>query len=81
MIKAFNENNFLEARKLQQKSIDMIRLLVKYGGIATGKSYMRFIGLNCGKFRAPVQNMTEEMYKEFSKDVRSLKMAELFSIL
>jgi N-acetylneuraminate lyase len=81
MIKAFNGNNFLEARKLQQKSIDMIRFLGQYGGIATGKCYMRFIGLDCGKFRAPVQNMTEEMYEEFSKDVRSLKMDELFSTL
>jgi N-acetylneuraminate lyase len=81
IIKAFNENNLPEARMLQQKSIDMIRLLGKYGGMATGKSYMRLIGLDCGKFRVPVQNMTEKMYEEFSNDVRSLKMDELFSAL
>jgi N-acetylneuraminate lyase len=79
MIKAFNENHLSEARNLQQRSIDMIRLLSKYGGMATGKSYMRFIGLDCGKFRAPVQNMTEKMFEDFSNDVRSLKMDELFS--
>ncbi|MFZ2791706.1 MAG: N-acetylneuraminate lyase, partial [Bacteroidales bacterium] len=64
---------------MQQKSIDMITLLGKYGGIATGKAYMRFIGLDCGKFRLPVRNMSEADYQAFVKDVRELGMDDLFS--
>src|SRR5690606_22354701 len=48
LIDAFNNNNLEQAQALQQKSIDMIRLLGKYGGIATGKAYMKLIGVDCG---------------------------------
>ncbi|MFA6851414.1 MAG: dihydrodipicolinate synthase family protein [Selenomonadaceae bacterium] len=79
LIKAYDEGNFADARKLQQQSIDMIRLLDKYGGIAVGKAYLRYIGLECGEFRLPVKNMTAEAYKSFEADVRALDMEDLFS--
>ncbi len=79
LIDAYENGQFVEARRYQQISIDMIRLLGKYGGIATGKAYMRYIGYDLGKFRSPVFNMTEEAYKEFCTDVKGLSMEELFS--
>jgi N-acetylneuraminate lyase len=79
MIEAFDGGDFETARKLQQKSIDMIRLLGKYGGIATGKAYLKYIGFDFGQFRLPVFNMTDEMYNQFEKDVRALNMEHLFS--
>jgi N-acetylneuraminate lyase len=79
LIEAFNRGDLPTARKLQQQSIDMIRLLGKYGGIATGKAYLKYIGLDFGQFRLPVKNMTSEMYDQFVKDVQSLKMEHLFS--
>ena len=79
MIEAFERNDQADARALQQKSIDMITLLGKYGGIATGKAYMRFIGLDCGEFRLPVRNMSSSDYQAFVKDVMSLGMDDLFS--
>ncbi len=79
LIKAFNDGNLDDARKLQQKSIDVIALLGKYGGIATGKAFMKYIGMDCGKFRAPVKNMTAKMYEDFVKDVDNLKLTSFFS--
>ncbi len=81
MMEAFDRNDLDKARALQQKSIDMITLLGKYGGIATGKAFMRFIGLECGEFRLPVRNMSRSDYDSFVKDVKSLEMDELFSKL
>ncbi|WP_167616029.1 dihydrodipicolinate synthase family protein [Maribellus sediminis] len=81
LIDAFENGDLDKARKLQQQSIDMIRLLGKYGGIATGKAYMRYIGFECGEFRLPVKNMSDDAYKEFEKDVHDLQMQELFSSL
>lgn len=81
LIEAFRQNNLDEAQKLQQKSIDMISLLGKYGGIATGKAFMRYIGIDCGEFRSPVKNMMADKYPEFEKDVISLGMDNLFSKL
>lgn len=81
LIKAFNDGDLKSARKLQQQSIDMIGLLGKYGGIGTGKAFMKYIGLDCGHFRQPVSVMNETDFKNFSKDVETLGMNELFSRL
>ncbi len=79
LIEAFNKGNLSEARKLQQLSVDIVTLLEKYGGIATGKAFMKYAGIDCGKFRSPVKNMPDEMYGDFVGDVRRLGMDELFS--
>jgi N-acetylneuraminate lyase len=81
MIEAFDRGDFIAARRLQQQSIDMIMLLGKYGGIATGKAYMKYVGFDCGEFRSPVKNMSENKFEKFAEDVRSLNMEHLFSKL
>jgi N-acetylneuraminate lyase len=72
LIEAFNHNNLHRAQQLQQKSIDMIRLLGKYGGIAVGKAYMKLVGVDCGEFRLPVSNMNKEQFENFKLDVSKL---------
>jgi len=79
MINAFDGGDFVRARRLQQQSIEMIRLLGKYGGIATGKAYMKYVGFDFGQFRLPVKNMTAGMYEKFVSDVQALQMEHLFS--
>ena len=78
LIRAFNDGDLSEARRLRKMSINMISLLGKYGGIAT-EAFMRYVGLDCGRFRLPVRNMTENRYTEFEKDVRNLGMDNMFS--
>lgn len=73
LIEAFRSGDMETAIRYQQLSIDMIRLLVKYGGIATGKAYMKLIGLDCGEFRLPVKNMSLEEFEMFKKDAEALK--------
>lgn len=73
MIDAFDRNDLEMARSLQQQSIDMICLLGKYGGIATGKAYMKLIGLDCGSFRLPVRNPDEDAFNRFREDVSTLR--------
>lgn len=72
LIDAFNSGDLATAQSLQQQSIDMIRLLGKYGGIATGKAYMKIVGIDCGAFRLPVANMTATRRQEFEKEVEAL---------
>ena len=79
LIDAFDKGDLVTARNLQQMSIDMIRLLGKYGGIATGKAYMKYVGMDCGQFRLPVKNMTTPDYEKFTEDVQALNMHEFFS--
>lgn len=79
IIESFHAGDLVLARRLQQKAIHMIRLLGKYGGIATGKAFMRYIGFHCGEFRSPVNNMSCEDYKKFTAEVKALEMEEWFS--
>ena len=72
LIDAFNSNNLEKAQALQQKAIDMIRLLGKYGGISVGKAYMKLVGVDCGQFRLPVENMREDQFENFKLDVAQL---------
>lgn len=81
LIDAFNNGDLKAANALQQQSIDMITLLGKYGGIATGKAYMKLLGIDCGEFRLPVKNMNAEQFEAFKKDTEQIGFAEFSSRL
>jgi len=68
-----------KAQALQQQSIDMISLLGKYGGIATGKAFMKVAGIDCGEFRLPVKNMNSAQFELFKKDVDQLNFSSFCS--
>lgn len=72
LMAAFDRGDMERARQMQDQSIAIVRLLGKYGGIATGKAFMRAVGLDCGAFRLPVQNMTAERYEEFLIDLTAI---------
>ncbi len=72
LIEAFDANKLTTAAALQQKSIDFIRLLGKYGGIATGKAYMRMVDFDFGGFRLPVKNMDAAAFERFKAEVNGL---------
>ena len=72
LCEAFANNDLGEAHRLQQKAVDMIRLLGKYGGISVGKGYMKIVGMDCGQFRLPVSNMDEKQFENFKLDVAQL---------
>ena len=81
MIEAFLQNDLDSARQLQMKSINMIRLLGKYGGIATGKAYMKLVGMDCGGFRLPVKNMGDQDFNAFREEARQQGFLEFCSRL
>lgn len=73
LMAAFDAGDLAEARRLQEKSIAIVKLLGKYGGISVGKAYMKALGLDCGTFRLPVHNMSEVQYGEFLRDLEEIK--------
>lgn len=61
--------NWSAALQCQQQSIEIVRLLGKYGGIRVGKAFMRAVGLDCGQFRLPIAPMSETEYAAFERDL------------
>jgi N-acetylneuraminate lyase len=65
LMAAFDAGDLPRAQAMQDQSIEIVKVLVKYGGISTGKAFMRALGLDCGTFRLPVGNMSDAQYQEF----------------
>lgn len=65
LIKAFNENNLPQAQAAQEKSRQVIDVMIKFGGIPAAKMIMRMIGIDCGQVRLPLAAMSEKKYAEF----------------
>jgi N-acetylneuraminate lyase len=72
LMEAFEKGDRETAKAYQQQACDMIDLLGKYGGIATGKAFMKQIGLDCGEFRLPVKNMSGDQMAKFIQDAKNL---------
>ena len=81
MMDSFRNGDLEKAKQLQQLSIDMIRLLGKYGGISTGKAFMKLVNLDCGEFRLPVRNMSDEDFESFKKDTDQINFQHFCSKL
>ncbi len=72
LMKAYESGEIEIAKALQKQACDMIDLLGKYGGIATGKAYMKRIGFDCGEFRLPVTNMSSALMEQFVAETTAL---------
>lgn len=80
LIAAFDAGDKKAAVHYQNQSIEMISLLGKYGGMATGKNFMKSVGIDCGKFRLPFTNMSDEQYVQFKDDLKKINFDALKSI-
>ncbi len=69
----FAKGNLEKCRELQHKSHLFINILAKYrGNIVCGKRIMKFIGLDCGPNRLPLQNISEKEEKEIYDELQKI---------
>lgn len=79
LIGEFEAGNMEEARKWQSVSIRIVEILRKHGGMAAGKFFMKYIGLDCGDFRAPVGGI--ESPAQFEMDLERMNFERYASQL
>jgi N-acetylneuraminate lyase len=72
LMAAFDAGDLPRAQAMQDQSIEIVKVLGKYGGISTGKAFMRALGLDCGTFRLPVVNLSDQRYQEFLADLTAI---------
>ena len=73
IITDFENGNMEAARKKQFKTVEIIKILLKYNGaLVAGKAVMKTVGIDCGKCRAPLRNMTENEYKSFISEFKNV---------
>jgi N-acetylneuraminate lyase len=76
VISAFQKGNMETALKYQHQSIEIVRLLGKYGGIRVGKAFMKAVGIDCGHFRLPITRMSDDMYQDFLNELEQIGFYE-----
>lgn len=70
MREAYASGKVQECLKLKLNSGSLFRVLEKYrGNIIAGKGIMKFLGLDCGPNRLPLQSLSEEEGKQMHSDL------------
>ncbi len=73
MIEAYEGNKQELAIELQHKSHLFINILIKYrGNIVGGKRMMKFLGVDCGPNRLPLQTITTKEEIQMKKDLEEI---------
>jgi N-acetylneuraminate lyase len=73
MKKAFDNGDMSGARELQHQSHVFINVLLKYrGNIMGGKRMMKFLGIDCGPNRLPLQNITNEEEESMKNELEGI---------
>ena len=73
IFEAMKKGDLQRARELQQKSIEVVEIIIKYGGgVRGGKAIMNLIGIDCGNCRLPIAPFTEQEYKALKEDLKKI---------
>lgn len=70
IMKAMQEGDLVTAKNLQMKSINVVKIIIKYGGgVRGGKAIMKLIGYDCGCCRSPISSFSDEEYESLRNDL------------
>ena len=73
ILKAMEEKDLQKARELQMKSIDIVKVIIKYGGgVRGGKAIMNLIGIECGPCRLPISPVSDDDYCARKNDLKEI---------
>jgi N-acetylneuraminate lyase len=74
---SFLKGDLETARGLQAKSQSFVNILIRYrGNVIAGKRIMKFLGLDCGPNRLPIQNITDEEEKRLKSELEEIGFFE-----
>lgn len=70
ILDAVGKGDLQKARELQRKSIEVVKIIIKYGGgVRGGKAIMNLIGIECGDCRLPIAPFSDEEYKMLREEL------------
>ncbi|HEY8750328.1 MAG TPA: dihydrodipicolinate synthase family protein, partial [Tepidisphaeraceae bacterium] len=75
MIAAYEKGDLETARQCAARSVDIVSILLKHGGLRTGKTIMALAGIDCGPTRSPVPPLNS---KETASVRQSLEQIGFF---
>lgn len=73
ILDAFEKGDMEKARELQLYSVEIVKIIIKYGGgVRGGKAIMNLLGIECGECRLPMNRFTAAEYKSLKADLEAI---------
>lgn len=73
VMKAMEEGDLETSRAFQMQSIEIVKVIIKYGGgVRGGKAIMNLIGIECGECRLPIAPFEKAAYDSLRKDLEAI---------
>ena len=73
LMDAFESGDIAKARELQLYSVDIVGIIVKYGGgVRGGKAIMNLLGIECGECRLPINRFSADEYRNLKADLEAI---------
>lgn len=73
LLEAFDRGDIARARELQLYSVEIVKVIIKYGGgVRGGKAIMNLLGVECGECRLPLNRFTPEEYASLKADLEAI---------
>lgn len=69
IIDAYQAGDMVIAQRTQLQAANEVAILVKYGGLATGKAIMKLIGLDVGPPRLPLCELGDDQVRQLRADL------------
>jgi len=79
LIEAFEQGDWKRAREVQLKSVQLVRILQRYGVIASGKTIMSCRGVECGPVRPPLRPLSESQRTELIRTIDESRLLQDFN--
>jgi len=76
LVAAFERGDLAEARACQARSVAMIHIMLRYPAMATFKSVMTRLGVDCGPVRAPLPNLAPAERAKMEKELEAIGFFE-----
>lgn len=77
LLEAFEDGDMAKARELQMYSVEIVKVIIRYGGgVIGGKAIMNLLGIECGECRSPLHRFTDDEYSRLRKDLESIGFFE-----
>jgi N-acetylneuraminate lyase len=72
ILKSCWEHDIEEARKLQSFAVKMVRMQYRYGGLPAFKVTMKFLNVDCGQMRLPLQKLSPENIDNLKEELTQI---------
>jgi N-acetylneuraminate lyase len=73
----FQNGNLETARRYQLKSVELVRIIVKYGGLPAQKIMMKLAGMDCGPVRLPLRQLSLPEILSLEKELQKTGFFEM----